>query len=95
MRLGGQTPTPDLRPGQHSTAKTADSSTISMASAISFGDANSGCQVGQSFAPITAELHLPPGRLLYQGSKLLTNALAKNDQKHHPARPQSCLSVAT
>jgi hypothetical protein len=34
-----------------------------MASEISFGSANRGLQVGQSFAPITAEFHLPPGKL--------------------------------
>ncbi|GIZ48288.1 hypothetical protein CKM354_001135600 [Cercospora kikuchii] len=32
-------------------------------SSIAFGDANSGLQVGQSFAPISAEFHLAPERL--------------------------------
>lgn len=31
-------------------------------SSIAFGDANSGLQVGQSFAPISAEFHLAPGQ---------------------------------
>jgi hypothetical protein len=30
---------------------------------ISFGERNLGLQVGQSFAPINAEIHLPPGKL--------------------------------
>ena len=30
--------------------------------AISFGDDNKGLQVGQSYAPITAQIHLPPGK---------------------------------
>lgn len=34
-----------------------------MASTASFGDANRSLQVGQSFAPIKAEFHLPPGKL--------------------------------
>jgi hypothetical protein len=30
---------------------------------ISFDDRNLGLQVGQSFAPINAEIHLPPGKV--------------------------------
>lgn len=49
--------------GQQAAPRTADSLTISMASTISFGDANFGFQAGIINGPVNAEFHLPPGKL--------------------------------
>jgi hypothetical protein len=70
-----------------------------MASTVSFGDGNRGLQVGQSFAPITAEIHLPPGQLVTKGilCKLSSanDCPAQSDRKHHLARCPPSHSAAT
>jgi len=65
-----------------------------MASAISFGDANSGLQAGIINGPVNAEFHLPPGKLRKVSTQLALT-FAKSDRKHHPARRPPSLSVAT
>jgi len=76
--------------------RSTDSLTISMASAISFGDANSGFQAGIINGQVNAEFRLPPGKLRRAQARLaLMTTLAKSGQKHHPARRPPSLSAVT
>jgi hypothetical protein len=64
---------------------------------ISFGNQNLGLQVGQSSAPINANIHLPPGKLYSAGqsSTMLTTGSTQIGQKHHRRPPPTSLSAAT
>jgi hypothetical protein len=63
--------------------------------AISFGERNIGLQVGQSLAPISAEIHLPPGKPPARSSKPkpsspgLTLDCTDVDRPETPPRPSS------
>ena len=64
---------------------------------ISFGNQNLGLQVGQSSAPINANIHLPPGKLEQAklASSMLTTGSTQIGQKHHRRPPPTSLSAAT
>jgi hypothetical protein len=60
------------------------------------GDRNYGLQLGQSFAPITAEIHLPSGKLEQDpSSPMLTTAPTQIGWKHHQSPPPPSPSAAT
>jgi len=82
-------------PAQHShyasPGNTTTLSQFSMSSQIAFGSANSGLQVAQNFAPITAEFRLPPGKLTkILGLLTLTTALRTT---RNPSKPITHHSV--